>query len=318
MPKRPRIAVVGSANIDLTTFTDQFPKPGETIFGQKFDLGFGGKGANQAVAARLCGADVFMVARVGSDLFGPATIENFKKLGIDTTHVKQVQGMSSGVAPIFVDPNGQNRILVVKGANDAVKAADVEAASEMLKQADCIVLQFEIPLNTVYYTVQFAKKHGVRCIVNPAPAQAIDMKALDGLTYFVPNETEAETITGTPVRNVEDAKRCADKLLSGGVQRVIITLGANGSLLASREGKEHLPAFPVKAVDSTGAGDAFIGSFAVFLAEGVPEREAVHRANLYAGLSTTGIGTQKSFYDRARFDAAWAAQSKSSSVSTTS
>jgi ribokinase len=318
MPKRPRIAVVGSANIDLTTFTDQFPKPGETIFGQKFDLGFGGKGANQAVAARLCGADVFMVARVGSDLFGPATIENFKKLGIDTTHVKQVQGMSSGVAPIFVDPNGQNRILVVKGANDAVKAADVEAASEMLKQADCIVLQFEIPLNTVYYTVQFAKKHGVRCIVNPAPAQAIDMKALDGLTYFVPNETEAETITGTPVRNVEDAKRCADKLLSGGVQRVIITLGANGSLLAGREGKEHLPAFPVKAVDSTGAGDAFIGSFAVFLAEGVPEREAVHRANLYAGLSTTGIGTQKSFYDRARFDAAWAAQSKSSSVSTTS
>jgi ribokinase len=318
MPKRPRIAVVGSANIDLTTFTDQFPKPGETIFGQKFDLGFGGKGANQAVAARLCGADVFMVARVGSDLFGPATIENFKKLGIDTTHVKQVQGMSSGVAPIFVDPNGQNRILVVKGANDAVKAADVEAASEMLKQADCIVLQFEIPLNTVYYTVQFAKKHGVRCIVNPAPAQAIDMKALDGLTYFVPNETEAETITGTPVRNVEDAKRCADKLLSGGVQRVIITLGVNGSLLASREGKEHLPAFPVKAVDSTGAGDAFIGSFAVFLAEGVPEREAVHRANLYAGLSTTGIGTQKSFYDRARFDAAWAAQSKSSSVSTTS
>jgi ribokinase len=310
MQKRPRIAVVGSANIDLTTFTDQFPKPGETIFGQKFDLGFGGKGANQAVAARLCGADVFMVARVGSDLFGPATIENFKKQGIDATHVKQVEGLSSGVAPIFVDPSGQNRILVVKGANDAIKPADVDAAADILKSSDCIVLQFEIPLETVYYTVAFAKKHGIRCIVNPAPGQAVDMHALEGLDYFVPNESEAETITAMPVRNLEDARKCAEKLLSGGVRRVILTLGANGSLLAGKEGMEHLPAFPVKAIDSTGAGDAFIGSFAVFLGEGLSEREAVRRANLYAGLSTTGVGTQKSFYDRSRFDADWAAQSR--------
>jgi ribokinase len=311
MEKRPRIAVVGSANIDLTTFTAQFPKPGETIFGQKFDLGFGGKGANQAVAARLCGADVFMVARVGSDLFGPATIENFKKLGIDATHVKQVEGLSSGVAPIFVDPSGQNRILVVKGANDAMKPADVDSAADTLKRADCIVLQFEIPLETVYYTVAFARKHGIRCIVNPAPGQAVDMHALEGLDYFVPNESEAETITGMPVRNLDDAKKCTEKLLGGGIRRVILTLGANGSLLATREGMEHLPAFPVKAIDSTGAGDAFIGSFAVFLAEGVQEREAVRRANLYAGLSTTGVGTQKSFYDRARFDAEWQAQARS-------
>src|SRR5256714_5875295 len=238
MAKRPRIAVVGSANIDLTTFTNQFPKPGETIFGQKFDLGFGGKGANRAVAARLCGAEVFMVARVGSDLFGPATIENFKKQGIDPTHVKQVEGLSSGVAPIFVDPNGQNRILVVKGANDALKPADVDAAAETLKSADCIVLQFEIPVETVYYTVEFARKHGIRCIVNPAPAQTVDMGALKDLDYFVPNETEAETITGSPVKNVDDARKCAEKLVGGGIRRVIITLGANGSLLASREGTE--------------------------------------------------------------------------------
>jgi ribokinase len=308
MAKRPRIAVVGSANIDLTTFTNQFPKPGETIFGQKFDLGFGGKGANQAVAARLCGAEVFMVARVGSDLFGPATIENFRKQGIDPTHVKQVEGLSSGVAPIFVDPSGQNRIIVVKGANDALKPADVDAAAETLKTADCIVLQFEIPLETVYYTVAFARKHGIRCIVNPAPAQPVDMAALKDLDYFVPNESEAETITGSPVKTVEDAKKCAAKLVSGGVRRVIITLGANGSLLATRDGSEHVAPFPVKSVDSTGAGDAFIGSFAVFLGEGVPEKEAVRRANLYAGLSTTGVGTQKSFYDRARFDAEWSAR----------
>ncbi len=305
MAKRPRIAVVGSANIDLTTFTNQFPKPGETIFGQKFDLGFGGKGANQAVAARLCGAEVFMVARVGSDLFGPATIENFRKQGIDPTHVKQVEGLSSGVAPIFVEPNGQNRILVVKGANDALGPADVDAAAETLKSADCIVLQFEIPVATVYYTIEFARKHGIRCILNPAPAQSVDLGALRDLDYFVPNETEAETITGSPVKNVEDAKKCAEKLVAGGIRRVIITLGANGSLLAGRDGSEHVPAFAVNCVDSTGAGDAFIGSFAVFLSEGVPEKEAVRRANLYAGLSTTGVGTQKSFYDRARFDAEW-------------
>jgi ribokinase len=310
MTKRPRIAVVGSANIDLTTFTDQFPKPGETIFGQKFDLGFGGKGANQAAGARLCGADVFMVARVGSDLFGPATIENFKRLGIDTTHVKQVEGLSSGVAPIFVEPNGQNRILVVKGANDALKPADVDAAAEVLKTTDCIVLQFEIPLETVYYTVAFARKNSIRCIVNPAPGQPVDMGALTGLDYFIPNESEAETITGISVRNVDGAKRCAEKLVAGGIRRAIITLGANGSLLAGLGLSEHVPPFAVKSIDSTGAGDAFIGSFAVFLAEGVPEKEAVRRANLYAGLSTTGVGTQKSFYERARFDAEWAARSR--------
>jgi ribokinase len=309
MAKRPRIAVVGSANIDMTTFGSRFPQPGETIFADKFDLGFGGKGANQAVAARLCGAEVFMVARVGTDLFGPATIENFRKQGIDPTHVKQVEGLSSGVAPIFVEPNGQNRILVVKGANDALRPADVDAAAETLKSAACIVLQFEIPLETVYYTIGFARKHGIRCILNPAPAQPVDLEALNELDYFVPNESEAEAITGSPVKTVGEAQTCAEKLVSSGIRRVIITLGAKGSLLASADGSEHIAPFAVKSVDSTGAGDAFIGSFAVFLSEGVAEKDAVRRANLYAGLSTTGIGTQKSFYDRARFDQEWAARS---------
>lgn len=306
MPKRPRIVVVGSANIDLVTYTDQFPKPGETIFGQKFDLGFGGKGANQAVAAKLCGAEVFMIARVGSDLFGPATIQNFRDLGIDASHVRQVQGVSSGVAPIFVDSAGQNRILVVKGANDELKPADVDAAADVLKSADCIVLQFEIPLETVYYTVQFARRNKIRCLLNPAPAQPIEMNAIAELDYFVPNESEAETITGSAVRTVDDAKSCAQKFLNSGVRRVIITLGENGSLLAGKESTQHVPAFKVKTIDSTGAGDAFIGSFATFLGEGLAESEAVRRANLYAALSTTSPGTQKSFYDSSRFAAEWA------------
>jgi ribokinase len=308
MAKRPRIAVVGSANVDLTTFNDRFPRAGETIFAERFDLGFGGKGANQAVAARLCGADVSMVARVGDDLFGPATIENFKKLGIEAEHVKIVEGVSSGVAPIFVETSGQNRILVVKGANDRLLAADVDAAAPLLKQADCIVLQFEIPLETVYYTIRFAHENDVRCILNPAPGQPVDMKQVRNLDYFVPNETEAEAVTGIAVNTVDDAKRCAAKLLEAGIKRVIITLGANGSLLAGPDGMQHLPAFEVKTVDSTGAGDAFIGSFAVFLGEGLDEQHAVARANLYAGLSTTGVGTQKSFSSREAFEADWSSR----------
>src|SRR5712664_4650014 len=189
MAKHPRIAVVGSANVDLTTFSDRFPKAGETIFGQKFDLGFGGKGANQAVASRLCGADVFMVARIGSDLIGPATIENFKKLGIDATHVKQVEGVSSGVAPIFVDPSGQNRILVVKGANDTLSPEDVDAAAPLLRRADTIIMQVEIQLRTVYHTIKFAKAYGIRCILNPAPAQPVDYKEVGAGDYFIPNES---------------------------------------------------------------------------------------------------------------------------------
>src|SRR5437667_6715185 len=176
MNRRPHIVVVGSANIDLTTLTDQFPRPGETIFGREFHLGFGGKGANQAVAARLCGADVSMVARVGDDLFGPATIRNFAAQGIDCSRVLVTPGVSSGVAPIFVDSAGQNRILVVKGANDRLLPAEVDAAADLLRSADCIVLQLEIPLETVYHTLRFARAHGIRSILNPAPGPPVDLR----------------------------------------------------------------------------------------------------------------------------------------------
>jgi ribokinase len=305
MPRSPRIAVVGSANTDLTTFSDTFPRPGETIFGKSFDLGFGGKGANQAVAARYCGADVVMVAKVGNDLFGEATVKNFASLGIDTTHVRIVDGVSSGVAPIFVEPNGQNRIIVVKGANDTLKPEDVDAAAGALQGVDAIILQFEIPLETVYYTVQFASKHKIRCIVNPAPALPAQINQLTGADYFVPNETEAEVITGLPVHSIEEAKSCASSLLQKGFRRVILTLGARGSLIAGPDGAELIPPFAVTPKDTTGAGDAFIGSFSVFLAEGLPEKDALQRANLYAGLSTQSVGTQKSFPKRAEFESEW-------------
>jgi ribokinase len=306
MPRSPRVAVIGSANTDLTTFSDTFPRAGETIFGTRFDLGFGGKGANQAVSARLCGADVAMIAKVGNDLFGEATLKNFAGFGIDTTHVGIVNGVSSGVAPIFVEPNGQNRIIVVKGANDTLGPADVQAAAGTLRDVDTIILQFEIPLETVYYAVQFARKNNIRCIVNPAPALPARLNELAAADYFVPNETEAETITGLPVRSIEDAKKCAAALLEKGFRKVIVTLGARGSLLASAETNESIAPFEVTPEDTTGAGDAFIGSFSVFLAEGLPEREALSRANLYAALSTTRVGTQKSFPKRREFEDEWA------------
>jgi ribokinase len=305
MIKQPFIAVVGSANVDLTTFNDVFPRPGETIFGKKFDLGFGGKGANQAVAARLCGANVGMVAKVGSDLFGPATIKNFESQGIDATYVRVAEGFSSGVAPIFVEPSGQNRIIVVKGANDTLSAEDVDFAAPLLSKADTIVMQFEIPLATVYHTVKFARAKGIRCIVNPAPAQMIDFKEVGAADYFIPNESEAETISGMLVHSIDEAKKCAEFLLRQGMRRVVMTLGERGSLVAGSDGFEIISAFKVRAIDTTGAGDAFIGSFAVFLSEGLPEKEALTRANLYAALSTTRAGTQKSFCSRAEFEREW-------------
>jgi len=307
--KQPFIAVIGSANVDLTTFNDVFPQPGETIFGKKFDLGFGGKGANQAVAARLCGADVAMVAKVGNDLLGPATIRNFESFGIDASCVGIAEAVSSGVAPIFVDPGGQNRIIVVKGANDLLVPEDVGAATPLLRKADAIVLQFEIPLPTVYHAVAFAKANKIRCIVNPAPAQPVDFARLSAAEYFIPNESEAQTITGMPVRTVDEAMKCACFFLEKGMRRVVITLGDRGCLLASKDATELIPAFRVQSIDTTGAGDAFIGSFAVFLGEGVPEKEALRRANLYAALSTTKIGTQKSFWSRADFEKEWQARS---------
>ena len=302
----PRIVVIGSANIDLTTFTDAFPRPGETIFGRDFSLGFGGKSANQAVAARLCGADVAIVARVGDDMFGEATIQNFKSFGIDTSQVSITPGVSTGVAPIFVESNGQNRILVVKGANDRLTPEDVYAAKDVILSADKVVLGLEIPLLTSIKALEFAKQHGIQTIFNPAPAQILDLAGVAFADYVIPNETEAEILSGVPVKNLDDARKCIKKLREGGLSRVIITLGANGSLF----GNHHVAPFAMEPVDTTGAGDAFIGSLAVFLSGGYSELEAISRANLYAALSTLSIGTQKSFVTAERFNEEWQRRSK--------
>jgi ribokinase len=184
--------------------------------------------------------------------------------------------------------------------------ADVDAAAVQLRGVDTIILQFEIPLATIYHTVRLARANNIRCIVNPAPALPANLAQLTAADYFIPNETEAEIITGHAVHTVEEAVACAKALLQKGFRKVILTLGARGALLADAAGTVHVPPYTVTTVDTTGAGDAFIGSLAAFLAEGVDEKEAVARANLYAGLSTTRVGTQKSFLKRADFDAEWA------------
>ena len=310
MASPPRIVVVGSANVDLTTFVDGFPRPGETLFAKRFDLGFGGKGANQAVAARLCGAEVEMVARVGDDLFGPATLDHLRSLGVGVGHVRRVPDVSSGVAPIFVDGSGQNRILVVPGANGHLRPEDVDLAEDAIRGAQCLVVQLEVPLDTVYHAIAVAQLHGVRCILNPAPGQRLDLSKVTAVDYFIPNETEAEAITGLPVKTVAEAEQCACALVGQGFATVVVTLGDRGAVLAKGakgNGATHhrIAPFPVTARDTTGAGDAFIGSLAVFLAEDLPEDEALARASLYAALSTTHVGTQKAFASRQSFDGEW-------------
>jgi ribokinase len=194
---------------------------------------------------------------------------------------------------------------VVKGANDHLRPADVDSAADLIERADYVVLQLEIPLETVFYALRFARARGVRTILNPAPGQSLDLEAAAFADYVTPNETEAEALAGVPVTNLDDARDCAKRLLDRGLPRVVITLGANGCLLATAGGMQHVPPFPVAPVDTTGAGDAFTGSLASFLAEGCPEGEALSRANLYAALSTLAPGTQKSFVTRERFDDEW-------------
>jgi len=301
----PSIVVVGSANVDLTFFVEELPRPGETLFGRRFDLGFGGKGANQAVAATLCGARVEMVAKLGDDLFGPATRQNFEHCGVGTRHVRTEEGVPSGVAPIFVDPEGENRIIVVKGANDTLRPADVDRAAPTIETADLLLVQLEIPLETVRHALHVAGERGVLTLLNPAPGRELAPDMIREVDYLVPNESEAEAIVGMPIGGEEEARRCAGELVDRGARRVVLTRGSRGALLAGAGGVERVDPFEAETVDTTGAGDAFIGCFAACVAVGMADRDAVRRASLYAALSTEAVGTQKAFPSRKTLEEEW-------------
>ncbi|MDJ0389999.1 ribokinase [Roseomonas sp. E05] len=298
-----RIGVVGSNMVDLITYIDRMPAAGETLAAPAFAMGHGGKGANQAVAAAKLGGEVLLVSRVGDDLFGGGTIRNFQALGIDTRHVRAVPGTQSGVAPIFVDPSGENRILIVKGANERLLPADVDAAAEDLKTCRLILLQLEIPLETVYHTIAWAAREGIEVLLNPAPAvPELDVERILGATFLVPNQTELTILTGMPAATREQAEAAARSLVARGVRQVIVTLGAEGALLVAAEGPAvHVPSVPVKPHDTSGAGDAFIGAFAQHYVAHRDVLAALRWGARYAADSITRPGTQSAFADAAGF-----------------
>ena len=299
-----KIAVIGSNMVDLVTYINRMPKTGETLEAPTFDMGFGGKGANQAVAAAKLGADVMMISRVGDDMFGPNTKKNFEDCGIDSRYVEAVPGTSSGVAPIFVDPDSHNSILIIKGANAHLKPADVDAALEDLRKCDLIVMQLEIDINTVYHVIELGARENIPVLLNPAPALPdLDMEMIKKLDMFVPNETELEILTGKPVETVEQIEAAAKELVAEGVRVVMVTMGEKGSLLVTEGGVHHVACPRVDARDTTGAGDAFIGCFARYYVETKDLLAAMEQASMYASNSTTKPGTQKSYADAAEFDA---------------
>lgn len=302
MATQPKICVVGSSMIDLISKVPRLPKLGETLVGHSFHLGYGGKGANQAVMAAKLGAQVTMVNKVGRDVFGEGTLKNYRDEGIDTTHVLFDESGFSGVAPIFVDDNAQNFIVIVPGANLGLSPVDVQNAKQVILEADILICQLEIPIETTLEAFRIAKSGNVRTILNPAPAAPIPEELLRLSDICAPNETETELLTGQPVGTLAEAEAAARKLLSQGPGTVILTLGERGALLVGKDSVENLPAIKVAAVDPTGAGDAFVGSLAVFLGEGLSLRDAIRRANAVAALSVTRIGTQVSFPKRAEAD----------------
>jgi ribokinase len=298
-----RIAVVGSNMTDLVTSIVRMPAPGETLEAPSFFMGFGGKGANQAIAAGKLGADVMMVTKVGDDVFGQSTIRNLKDNGIDIAHVGTVPGKSSGVAPIFVDEHGENSILIIKGANNELKPADIDAAAEDLKRCNLILMQLEVPLETVYYTIAFADRYGIETILNPAPAMpGLDATQVTKATFLVPNETELALLTGLPTGTDAEIETAARSLIARGIRTVIVTLGSRGARLITADKATLIEPLKVKPKDTTGAGDAFIGSFARFYVESREIEASLRKAALYAADSITREGTQKSYADANEFE----------------
>lgn len=286
--------VIGSSNTDMIVQTPHIPKPGETILGGTFNTAAGGKGANQAVACARAGGKVTFVARVGRDMFGDQALQGFKQDGINVDHVTKDDSAPSGVALIIVDDKGENSIAVASGANGNLSVSDVEAAADAVKDAGIVLMQLETPIETIEAAAELAAASGVQVILNPAPAQSLSDALLKKISILTPNETEAEMLTGISVENEADAAEAAQALMDKGVTRVIITLGAAGAYVHSKEFSGMVPAFKVTPVDTTAAGDTFNGTLAVALAEGKPLSEAVTFANAAAAISVTTLGAQPS------------------------
>lgn len=279
-----RIVVVGSFGMDLVSLMERLPLPGETVHGKGFSSGPGGKGSNQAVAAARLGAEVSFVGRIGDDAYGELALAFWQEEGVHTDFVVRDAEQPTGVAPIWVDAAGENAIVVALGANLAVARADIDAAAATIAGADLLVVQLEIPLDTVDHALQVAQAHGVRSILNPAPAVSLEPEFIARANWLTPNETELVTLFG---ENPADLR----SLVAHGDQTLIETMGAAGVRWATQTESGQVPTFEVDVVDTTGAGDAFTGALAVVLAEGMALEPALRFANAAAALSVTRLGT---------------------------
>jgi ribokinase len=300
---RSAIAVVGSMNMDLVARAPRMPGPGETVIGGDLVTVPGGKGANQAVAAARLGADVTMVGRVGDDAFGTTLTAGLANAGVDVNHVGTETDTATGVALIVVDDSGQNSIVVAPGANMRLLPEHVAQAHQAVARCDVLLVQLEVPTSTVQFAAELARSNGVTVILNPAPAQPVPDGLLAAVDVLVPNESETGLLTGLAVADESDCAQAAAALLASGVETVILTLGERGALLARADGQTHVPAFAVTPVDTTAAGDAFLGGFAVALAEGLSPRQAVMWGNAAGALATTRLGAQPSLPTRQAVEA---------------
>jgi len=291
--KGKRIFVVGSSNTDMVVKSAQLPRPGETILGGVFLMNAGGKGANQAVAAARLGGDVTFVAKVGKDAFGAQSLEGFMKEGIQTRYVLVDDTHPSGTALIMVNEEGENCIVVAPGANASLLPADLLSVTEM-KEAAVILMQLEIPMETIEAVKRIAMGNHQRVMINPAPAQSLSDELLTGLFLITPNESEAELLTGIPVTEMASASRAADFFLNKGVENVVITMGKQGAYFKNGSTSFMLPAPVVRAVDTTAAGDTFSGALTVAITEGMDWEQAIRFAVKAASLSVTRMGAQAS------------------------
>lgn len=294
-----KICVVGSSNIDLIFTTQRLPQSGETLAGRDWQQCFGGKGANQAVAAARLGAVVSMISAVGSDSFGTQTLENYRNEGIHADHVFQLPEVGTGLANILVDGNGENCILLISGANGKLTPDHVRAAAAQIEDADILLCQWEIPAETNWEALRIAKASGVRTLFNPAPAQHLPAEVSPLIDLLAPNETELGILTDLPTKTTEEVTKAAAWLLQRGLSAVLVTRGSQGSLLFNRENEKlvciEIAPHVVKPVDTTGAGDCFLGSLAVNWANGAELRHACQQAAKVAAFSVTKPGTQPSF-----------------------
>lgn len=295
----PHITVIGSVNTDLVVRSATIPLPGQTLMGHSFIITGGGKGANQAVAAARLGGTVSLVAKIGADAFGKISEDNFRQEGIILSQLYTDTAAPSGVAVIVVDDNGENVIVVAPGANASLNEADIVLSEPVIENAGIVLLQLEIPMDTVAAAVKLAKKHNRMILLNPAPAAVIPDDILRSIYIITPNESEAGTLTGIAVTGIATAQQACNKLHEKGIPVVIITMGSKGAYLSSDEHKGLIAGFShVKAVDTVAAGDTFCGALGIAIAEKKDLHAAVKFANAAAALSVTKAGAQASIPGR--------------------